>query len=316
MSGRFTVFVLDPIAAKGVARLKEGAAAVLWNDPRVGRWPEEADGVIVDTSRISAPDLARARAVRIIAKHGIGLDRIDLKAARARGIDVVNTAGVNAEACAQMTLGLALGLCRRIAEADQRLRAGERVAPKDFLGQDLLGKAVGIVGMGHIGRAAARKFQRAFEMRVLAYSPSLPPSAWAEIDVPVTRVERLDDLLPEVDLLSIHTPLSERTRHLIDGRALSLMKPSAMLINTARGGIVDETALFAALSGGRLWGAALDVFESEPPPRDHPLLSCPHFVATPHMAAYTVETMERTAETAAELVLEALNGNPPRNLRN
>jgi D-3-phosphoglycerate dehydrogenase len=310
------VFVLDPIGKKGVDMLAaHGIDTVLSTDPAVANWHEEADGIILrGTLYVTADDIARARKLKAISKVGAGVDRIDLKAARARGIVVMNTPGSNAEAVAEMTVGLTLAMTRRIAVADRRLRLGEKVNREEFIGRSLAGKTVGVIGMGHIGRKVARKWHLAFDMPVIGYDPHLPDAAWSGLDC--QRAHELDTLLAEADLVSVHVPLSPETRGLISTRAFSLMKPTSMLVCTSRGGIVDEKALCEALRTNRIFGAALDVFEQEPPPSDHPLFSIPTFVGTLHIGGNSVESREMGAQMAVEQLLEVLNGSAPRNVVN
>lgn len=303
------VYVLDPIYPIGVDILRQNADVVLWDDPRVDRWPEDADGLIVRVARIGEADLARAERLKVIGKQGVGVENIDLNAACKFGVRVFNTAGVNAEAVAEMAMALALSVARRVAQTDRLLRAGEKVVREKFHGRGFSGKTLGVIGMGHIGRQVARKWRRAFDMKVLGFDPVLAEDTWSEIDC--ERVVVLDDLLPRVDLLSIHAPLTDDTRHLIGPAELAQMKSTAIVVSAARGGIVDEAALFEAILQGGIFGATLDVFETEPPPADHPLLSLPTFVATPHIGGGTIETQELNARTVAEGLLGALRGEDP-----
>lgn len=301
------VYVLDPIYAGGVEILQQNADVVLWDEPLADQWPDDADGLIVRVARIGDADLARAKRLKVIGKQGVGVENIDLEAARKFGVRVFNTAGVNAEAVAEMAMALALSVARRVAQTDRLLRAGEKVVRQKFHGRGFSGKTLGVIGMGHIGRKVASKWRNAFDMKVLGYDPFAAEDVWTGIE----RADTLDDMLPKVDLLSIHAPLTDDTRRLIGPAQLAQMKETAILVSAARGGIVDESALYDAISQGKLYGAALDVFESEPPPADHPLLSLPTFVATPHIGGGTIETQELNAKTVAEGLLSALRGNYP-----
>jgi D-3-phosphoglycerate dehydrogenase / 2-oxoglutarate reductase len=303
------VYVLDPIYPDGVEILRQHADVVSWDDPCADQWPDDADGLIVRTTRIEAADLARAGRLKVIGKQGVGVENIDLDAARKFGVRVFNTAGVNAEAVAEMAMALALSVARRVTQTDRLLRAGEKVVRQNFHGRGFSGKTLGVIGMGHIGRKVAQKWRNAFEMKVLGFDPFASDDAWVQVDC--ERVAALDDLLPKVDLLSIHAPLTDATRRLIGSAQLAQMKETAILVSAARGGIVDEAALYEAISKGQLYGAALDVFETEPPPADHPLLSLPTFVATPHIGGGTIETQELNAKTVAEGLLGALRGELP-----
>ena len=252
----------------------------------------------------------------LIHKDGIGVENIDLAAARARDIDVMNTHGVNAEAVAEFSFGLAHTLSRRVAMADRWLREGRKLAREDFDGQGFEGKTVGIVGMGSVGRRLGPKWHRAYDMKVLGYDPYLSDAAWQEMPVPVERCADLGDLLSRADLVSIHAPLTDETRGMIGAAELKKMKPMAMLVSAARGGIVDEDALYRALRDGTIWGAALDVFTEEPPPRSHPLYTLESFVGTPHIAGAGVESRARCAIMCAEQVLDLLQNGEKRNVLN
>ncbi len=298
------VVVLDPIYPNGLEILRQQAEVVLWDDPAAAGWSEDAAGLIVRRVPIGRKDIERARHLKVIGKQGAGVENIDVDAAREHGIRVFNTAGVNAEAVAEMAMALALSVARRVAETDRLLRAGEKVVREKFHGRGFAGKTVGVIGMGHIGRKVAFKWRQAFGMRVLGFDPYLPEEDWRSLDC--ERIEDLSDLLPQVDLLSLHAPLTDQTRGLIGSAELSLMKPTAVIVSAARGGVVDEGALYDALSSGRLYGAGLDVFEQEPPAADHPLLSLPNFVATPHIGGGTVEAQEDNSRTVVSRLLDEL----------
>jgi len=312
------VFVLEAIHSKGIDVLRREAEVVLWDDPGVGRWREEADGIILrGQTPVTAADFAAAVRLRAISKQGTGVDKIDLAAARAHGVRVMNTPALNAEAVAEMAMALALCAARHVPMLDRLIRSGAPVARKDYDGseggggQGFWGKTVGILGMGNIGRRTAEKWRGAFAMNVLWYDPYMPVGALPEIG---RRVEALADLLPEVDLLSVHTPLTAETRGLIGRHELAMMKPTAILVSVARGGIVDEAALYEALASGALFGAALDVFEREPPTADHPLFRVPTFVGTPHLAGGTIESREQSAIAVVEQLLDVLKGGEGRNV--
>jgi len=300
------IYILDAFHRAGVDYAAQHAEVVRWDDPRVGNWAEDADGVMVRMTPIRAADLARAKKLRIICKQGVGVDTIDLEAAKARGIPVSRTPGVNSEAVAELALALGLAAARRVGELDRLLRAGAKIERLKLLGVEMLEKTVGVVGCGNIGSRVAHKWQRAFNARIVAYDPYVS-------NLPFERKSSLEDLLPEADLLTLHVPLTDETRHMIGRRELARMKPTAVLVNTSRGGVIDEAALYEALNAGRLFGAGLDVWEVEPPPKDHPLLQLPSVVATPHAAGGTEETQIRSALQVAQQVVEVLQGKPARN---
>jgi D-3-phosphoglycerate dehydrogenase / 2-oxoglutarate reductase len=264
----------------------------------------EAAALIVGTQTIDAALIEAAPHLTVIAKHGAGVDNIDIEAATAAGIAVTSAPGANATAVAELVLGLVIGLARGILGEDRRVRRGEwRVR----IGKALEQSTLGIVGMGRIGRLVATR-ALAFDMEVLAYDvvPAAPDDASPWTFVP------LEQLLERSDFVSLHLPLLPETRNLVDAAALARMKPTAYLINAARGGVVDERALADALAGERLAGAALDVFEGEPIGPDHPLVALDdRTVLTPHMAGYTDRALAVTSEIVAASVVAALEGTLP-----
>jgi len=303
------IYILDAFHPAGVEYAAQHAEIVRWDDPQVNNWAEHADGVMVRMTPIRAADLARARKVKVICKQGVGFDTIDLAAAKAHGIPVLRTPGVNSEAVAEMALALGLAAARRTAELDRMLRAGAKIERPDILGIEMWRKTVGIIGLGAIGTRVARKWQAAFEAKIVFYDPYVSVGEHR-------KVSKLEDLLREADLVSIHVPLTDETRRMIGAPQLALMKKTAVLVNTSRGGTLDEAALHEALAGARLFAAGLDVWEVEPPPQDHPLLQLPNVVATPHASGGTFETQERSSLQVAIQVVDVLNGKAPQNRLN
>ncbi len=303
------IYVLDAFHLSGVELAEKQAEVIRWDDPRAKNWHEDADGLMVRGKKVAAEDMARAKKLRVISKQGVGLDNIDLEAAKAHGIAVCRTPGVNSEAVAEMALSLGLSVVRRVTEFDRMTRAAGKVQRADFLGYESWQKTVGIVGMGNIGTLVARKWRGAFDAKIIGYDPYVPANRWSEL--PHNRAASLEEMLPQVDILSLHLPLTPESRNMIDAARLALMKPSAIVVNTSRGGIVNEAALYQAISSGKLFGAGFDVFEVEPPTSDHPLMSLPTFVGTPHAAAGTIETQARSSMLAASQLLEALAGGQP-----
>jgi glyoxylate reductase len=258
----------------------------------------EADGLLsMVADRVDEALLDAAPNLRAIANYAVGTDNIDLEAAAARGLPVGNTPDVLTDATADLAFALILALARGIVSGAETVRAGEwrTWEPAGALGTDLAGATLAIVGRGRIGEAVARR-AAGFGMEVVHSSRSsgLP----------------LDQLLGQADVISLHTPLTPDTLHLIDASALARMKPTALLVNTARGGIVDQDALREALMEGRIGGAALDVTEPEPLPGDHPLLDAPNLLVVPHLGSATRRTRARMAEMAVENLLAALDGRP------
>jgi D-3-phosphoglycerate dehydrogenase len=303
------VYVLDEMFLSGVELVARRAEVVRWDDPKVGNWHEDADGLMIRLSRITAADLARAKRLKAVVKQGVGVDNIDLAAARDQGVVVCNTPGVNADAVAELTLGLALAVARRVAECDRRVRIDGTIDRAKFLGLELGGKTVGVIGMGNIGTRTARLFRNAFGARILAYDPYVPAGHWP--DIPHERLASLDEMWPQVDVVTPHVPLTAETRHIIGRAGFARMKPTAIVVNAARGGVVDEQALYDALKAGKIFGAGLDVFEAEPPTNLDPLIDLPNVVATPHAGGGTLETQAKSSIAVGETLLAVLDGSIP-----
>jgi D-3-phosphoglycerate dehydrogenase / 2-oxoglutarate reductase len=262
----------------------------------------EYEGLIVrSATRVTRAVLEAGRRLEVVGRAGAGVDTIDVDAATERGVVVMNTPGGNTTAVAEHTLGLLLALARRIPAADASLKAG-RWDKSGLQGVELFGKVLGLVGLGRIGAEVARRAQ-GFRMQVIAFDPYLPRETAQRLGVESVD---LDEVLARADFISIHAPLTDDTRHLLGAAELALVKPGVRLVNCARGGLVDERALAAALAEGRVAGAGLDVFETEPPPADHPLLALPQVVVTPHLGAATDEAQTAVALAIAEQVAEAL----------
>lgn len=260
--------------------------------------------VVVRSRTTVTPEMvSRAQNCKVIARVGVGLDNIDVGAAKARGIRVVNAAEGAVTAVAELVLGLMLCSARKIAFADRGVRDG-RWPKKESKGTELSGKYLGIVGLGNIGRRLAR-LARGLNMNVIGYDPVQVDSEFAR-EVGLARAD-LASLLQSSDYVSLHVPLTDSTRHMIDSARLSTMKPTAVLVNTSRGGVVDEEALYEALKAGRLGGAALDVFETEPAV-GHKLAQLDNALLTPHVGAQTREAQKLAANVAAEKIVQALRG--------
>lgn len=324
------VFVTRPIAEPAIRRLAELVRVDLWDDemppPRrelIAR-AKRADGVLsMVTDRFDAATIAALPRLAVISNLAVGVDNIDLAAATRAGIAVGNTPGILTETTADLAFGLLMAAARRIAEADRHVRAGRwrTWGPRVLLGHDVHGATLGIIGWGAIGQAIARR-AAGFGMRVL-YLPG-PHSTRAGPkkrrgpnpatgDRPAQpEAVRLQRLLAESDFVSLHVPLSAETRHMIGARELAMMKRTAILVNTARGAVVDQTALAAALRAGRLAGAGLDVTDPEPISRDDPLLRMSNVVLTPHIGSASHATRLRMAEMAVDNLLEVFAGRLPK----
>jgi len=268
---------------------------------------DAADALIVrNRTRVDAELLSFAPRLRVVGRLGVGLDNIDVAACEARKIEVIPARGANALAVAEYVIGSAIVLLRGAYFATEAVTSGEWPRAALGTGREIAGKTLGIVGFGSIGQLLGR-LGRVLGMTVIGFDAHIPASAalWAEQH---TTPRRLDDLLHDADIVSMHVPLTPATRHLIDAERLALMKREAILVNTARGGVVDEVALAAALKSGHLAGAALDVFENEPLQPGSVLVGCPGLILTPHIAGVTRESNARVSTMIAEKVAVALDG--------
>ncbi|MGH9379336.1 MAG: phosphoglycerate dehydrogenase [Thermoanaerobaculia bacterium] len=301
------IVVADPLHEAGLRLLEaSGAELVQVGAGEKERLPAllgDADALVVRSgTKVTAELLRAGKRLRVVGRAGIGVDNVDVEAATALGVLVVNAPTANLIAATEHTWALLLALARNVAAADAAMKR-EEWDRKRFLGRELQGKILGVVGFGRIGQQVARR-AHSFDMQVVAYDPFLDSSVAERWDV---ELAALDDVLSRADVVTLHTPLTEQTRNLIDAAALARMRPGALLVNCARGGVVDEEALLAALDEGRLGGAALDVFAVEPP-QSWRLACHPRVVATPHIGAQTKEAQERVATETARMVLAALDG--------
>jgi len=268
-------------------------------------------GLVVRTSDlVTAEVIQKADHLKVIGRAGVGLDNVDVEAATKRGIVCMNVPGGNTISTAEHTMSLLLALARQIPQADAQVRGGKWDRGK-FVGTELLGKTLGIVGLGRIGSEVAKRAQ-AFGMRIIAHDPFLSTERAQQLEV---QVVPFDQLLAEADFLTVHTPLTSQTRHLIGAKELARAKPGIRILNCARGGIIDEVALYQALVSGHVAGAALDVYEKEPP-GDSPLVKLPQVVVTPHLGAATEEAQLNVAIEVAKQVADCLLGRGIRNAVN
>ena len=300
--GRFSAEAFDILRNGGLDMVRTPQAAATDADI-ASAVDDDTVGIIVGLEPISKAVFEAGRNLKVVAKHGIGVDNIDLNAAKEHGVRVVNAPGTNSEAVADLAIGFMFALARSIPEAHAMLRAGEW--PR-VMGKSVWGATAGILGLGAIGKGVARR-ARGLNMTTLAYDPYFDEQFATANQV---RKASLDEILAAADFVTIHIPYSDQTRNLIGREQLAKMKPSAFLVNTSRGGIVDEEALFEALATKKIAGAALDVFAKEPP-AGSPLLNLPNTITTPHMGAYTDGALKLTSEFAARMVLEVLSGKTP-----
>lgn len=298
----YRVLLSDSLGAEGLARLRE--AEGLDVDARIGLPPEELAGIIGDydglvvrsATKVTAKLLERAQRLRVIGRAGVGVDNIDVEAATKRGIVVMNTPGGSNVTTAEHAIALLLALARNIPQAAAAVRAGKW--PRGLIGTEVCNKVLGIVGLGNIGAIVAERAV-GLRMKVIAYDPFVTPEAAARLRVELVP---LDDLIARSDFITLHVPLTAETRGLLDAEALARTKKGVRIVNCARGGIVDELALVEAVKSGHVAGAAVDVFEKEPPPPDHPLLALEQIVCTPHLGASTSEAQVNVAVAIAQQV--------------
>lgn len=266
---------------------------------------EQVDGIIVRIGEIDARVIDASKNLRVLSKNGIGVDNVDLAHATQKGIPVVNGRNSNSQSVAEHALGMIIAQLKDFRRLDASVRAN-KWEKASYYGTQLYGKHIGLIGFGGNGRALARLLQP-FGVRISAYDPYLEDRDFFD---GVTRATTLDDFIADVDILSIHCPRTDETDGIIDAARFSQMKPTAHLINCARGGIVDEAALVAALDAGEIAGAGIDVFDIEAPPADHPLWRFPNVILSPHIAGVTHESFERMGVMAVENAYKILNGEP------
>ncbi len=264
------------------------------------------DAIMVRQGNINAEVINASAQLKVIVKHGVGVDNVDIEAANARDVPVLRSVGSNALAVAEHAISLMLSLLKQVSQLDRAIKSGQWPKPS-FIGRDIAGSVVGLVGFGSIGRETGR-LAKALAMRVVVLDPV---SADAALQSGFEVADSLDTLLATADIVSIHCPLTNETRKLIDAKRLLQMKRDALLINTARGGIIDEAALLDALRENRIGGAALDSFSIEPPPTDSPLWALDNLIVTPHIGGVTKGSAIQMAEIAARHIISVLDGNSP-----
>ena len=300
------VLVCDPIHEDGIKILKD-AGFEIDISPEISY--EELKGkvrnydvlVVRSRTKVTREIIEAGEKLKVVGRAGVGIDNIDVEAAKKKGVKVLNTPEAPAIAVAELTIGLLLSLARQIPRADSSMKEG-RWAKKEFRGWQLNGKTFGVVGLGHIGEKVAR-LAKAFGMKILITKRTPPsPEILKELEAEFVP---LDELLRRSDIVSLHVPLTPQTHHMIGEREIQLMKDGAFIINTSRGAVIDEKALFKALKSGKLGGAALDVYEVEPP-EDYSLMKLPNVVCTPHIGAQTVEAQRAAATLLAQKIVNEL----------
>jgi len=302
------VLVADPISPKGVELLENGGELLV--DVKTGLKEKELVAIAADYSalvvrsqtKVTASVIDAAKRLKAIGRAGVGVDNVDVEAATRRGVIVMNTPGGNTVSTAEHAFSLLVSIARSIPQAHASVKEG-KWDRKSFEGVELQGKTIGIFGMGRIGTEIARR-AIAFGMRPVAYDPYLSPSRARSLQVEL--FEDLNEVLAQADFLTMHMPLTPETKHLINAERIAKMKRGVRIVNCARGGLIDERALYDALKSGQVAAAALDVYETEPPPADYPLRSLPNIVFTPHLGASTAEAQESVGIEIAEAIRSVL----------
>ncbi|MDQ0198758.1 2-hydroxyacid dehydrogenase [Neobacillus ginsengisoli] len=314
------VYITRRVPDEIIVKIEKEFDIRIWDETDVPVPREVLEKEIVDvdglfcliTETVDRELLEKAPQLKVVSNMAVGYNNIDIKAAKEKGITVTNTPGVLTETTADLTFALLMATARRLIESSDYLREGswKTWSPMQLTGQDIYGATIGIIGMGRIGAALAKR-AKGFDMNVLYHNRSRKLSL--EKDLNMKFVE-LDSLLKESDFVCIMTPYTPETIDLISARELSLMKKTSILINTARGGIVNEEDLYHALKRGEIWAAGLDVFEQEPISLDHPLLTLPNVVTVPHIGSASIKTRMKMAELAAENLLLALKNQTPKHV--
>jgi len=310
------VLISDPISEEGIQILENSGLEVTYRpglpyEELLEIIPEYDALIIRSATKVTREVIERANNLKVIGRAGTGLDNVDLQAANEKGIVVMNVPGGNTLSAAEHTLALLFALARKIPQAVSSLKSG-KWEKKKFMGVELNNKVLGIIGLGRIGSIVADR-AIGLKMRVIAYDPYVSPDTAEKKGVELVSLE---DLYRRADFITIHTPLTKETYHLIDEKAFSMMKDGVYIINCARGGIIDEEALYRAMISGKVAGAALDVFEKEPVDPDHPLLSLDNFIGTPHLGASTVEAQKIVAIEIAKQIADYLTKGIIRNAVN
>jgi D-3-phosphoglycerate dehydrogenase len=315
LSGSFGIYA--PEAIEALSRIGEVKRLTFIKPPGDAELAEAIIGcnavILGAVGRISAETLRNMENLKVIARHGVGYDNVDVEEATRRGIAVTYTPHANAESVAEHTFALILALMRKICEAYNTVKSGGWSERSKLIGFEIYGKTMGIIGFGAIGRRVAEIAIKGFNMRVLAYDPYVNREEMLKLNV---KPAGLKELIKESDIVSIHAVLTSETHHLIGEEELKQMKPKALIVNTARGQIIDEKALIKALREKWIAGAALDVLEAEPPERENPLLSMDNVLVTPHIAAFTFEALKRMDLMVVEDIVRIHNGLKPIRLLN
>lgn len=306
-----TVIVFDKFHPDAIEHARTLFNVILNTDPEFRTARENATGILIRGSWLRAADIASYPKLRAIGKHGVGTDKIDAEACKKRCIAILNTPGANSRAVAELVLALTMAVARQVTHINTRQFNGEVVVKDKCLGLEMYGRTLGVVGMGNIGRTVARIFHGAFDAKIVVYDHNITKgkeSSWAHI--PHQSVSDLDEVVAAADVLTLHIPLTKTTRNLLSYERLCRMKPEAILINTARGGVINEQDLERVLREGRIWGVGLDCHEEEPPTRERysSLWDLENVVSLPHIGACTVEARRASSMGAVENLYRYLAG--------
>jgi D-3-phosphoglycerate dehydrogenase len=271
----------------------------------------DVEGIILRTNiHLSCEIMDAAPNLKIISRTGVGINNVDVEAATEKKIMVCNTPGVNAVSVAEQTIALMMALAKQLKPMGDAMVAGNWEIRNSYKAMDIDGKTIGLLGLGQIGRMVAEKCRHAFNMNVIAYDPYVQQGDGIDL------YDDLESVFSQADVVSIHVPYVKETHHLVNAKLLSLMRPTAFLINTARGSIVDEKALIEALEKGAIAGAGLDVFEQEPPLAENPLFKMNNVISTPHSAALSAECVARVVTEAAQAIVDVFSGQEPKFIYN
>lgn len=299
-------YIFDPISDDALAYARERLDVVTWDSEDIHDITN-AEACIVRTYKIGKEQIDAMPKLRIIAKHGVGTDNIDIPYAKSKNIIVTNTPTANSNSVAEQAIALILDCARKITQGHMDNEKGlERNQPMYLKGYEITEKKLGLIGIGHIGYLVGQKLKNGFNMDVYAYDPFITPERCA--DMGFHYVKELDDIVKSCDIISISVPLNDSTRNMIGKREIDMMKPTTILINTSRGGIVNEDDLYEALQQKRIWGAGFDAFVAEPLPLHDRLFQCFNFVGTPHNGANTYEALTRMGTGAVDEIIRVDKG--------
>jgi len=306
------ILIVQPIHERGVQVFDDRFDVRVASDPSVATVIKEikgVEGVVVRMAPFTREIIEAADTLKVIGRHGVGVDTIDIQAATEKGIVVVNTPNANATSVAEHTLTVIGALAKRVVVYDHAIREGRWELRNSYGAVDLEGKTLGLVGVGRIGSMVARRAAAAYNMKVIAFDPYVTPEKAQEMGV--TLCTAMDDIFRQADVVSLHTPLTPETRGFINAARLRMMKSTAFLVNFSRGEVIVEKALYDALKNGVIAGAAIDVYDPEPPLNNNPLFELDNIILSPHSAALTEECVIRMATGAAEGVVDVLTGRRP-----